>query len=78
MSNRTAPALKWRLHTPSDTDRPEIHVRAVKVTTAGNVAMEDEDGIVTPIPFGDLETMVCEPKKIMATNTTATGIYIFG
>lgn len=61
--------------TPSDTDRFNAY-RSLFIGTAGNLAIEDQDGNVSgpfPVPAGFI-LPVCV-VRVLATGTTADDIY---
>lgn len=65
--------------TPNDTtDLPSGNTRAFFATAAGNIAFQDSQGnavafVVTATMVGQL--IWIRAKRILATGTTATGIY---
>jgi hypothetical protein len=64
----------WNI-TPSDTVDLLYVTRAIRVGTAGDLAIKSLRGDVTIIP--DMlagETIACRAVLVYATNTTATGI----
>jgi len=75
---RQDPAAKKKVVTKSDTD-DYTGVRGFLVTTAGdiNIQLEGDDApeVVAAVPAGFYPWAV---KKIMSTNTTASGFTLFG
>lgn len=70
------PAWKWISldALESDTvDLPQL-IRAIRATVAGNVAVKTLDDVTYTMPFTAGETRTIMAKRIMATNTTATGL----
>lgn len=74
-ADQAAPARVWVTVTPSDTTNLPSGCRGLWIGGAGNVALVGEDGVVvtfsgiaaaTVLPLG--------PKRVNATNTTATPI----
>jgi hypothetical protein len=74
-SNDTAPGRIWKAITPSDSTVLGLDLRAVYVGGDGNIALEDYDGNVVTfagVLAGSL--LPVRPRRVMATNTTATAI----
>ena len=74
-----APSMSWKAITTSDSANLPAGCRGVYVGGAGNVAAVGDDGTVvtfTAVPVGTF--MPIGPRRINATNTTATllvGLY---
>lgn len=65
-------AVKWSAITPNDST--EVNYRALFVTNAGDVALEDEDGNSETFTVVASTILPLQPKKVLSTGTTATGI----
>ncbi len=69
-------ADKWGAVTPSDsTDTTGI--RALYVTVAGNVNLEDKQGTTAIFPVTAGQILPLSPAKVMTTSTTATVLALY-
>lgn len=67
-------ATEFRAITPSDTEDLDPHTRFLYVGVTGAITVKAFNGDVTlflAVPVGQLDI---QPKRIMATGTTATNI----
>ena len=69
-----APASHWFLITANDSIDLEIVPRAILIGTAGNLACHDIDGHLEVLPVIAGYNPI-RPKRVLSTNTTASGIY---
>lgn len=75
----TQPADRFLLVTPSDTVRLPFEVQQVRIVgTSGNLAMRNRHGEEAIVPVTAGETYDFGPTHILATGTTATGIWVHG
>jgi hypothetical protein len=74
MSTLSDPANGVFLITPSDTVDLLEYTRAIRANAAGTIAILGVDGVTTTCNFLAGETRPIRARRIMATNTTATGI----
>lgn len=75
-----SPADDVFLVTPSDTDELTYITKAIRIAstgTAGNVVVLTDWGNIRTIPMTIGEQWDISVRKILATGTTATGIYAF-
>lgn len=72
IQNNPNPADRHAAITPSDSTVLNPIPRALRVTVAGNLVLEDADGtaITYPVSAGDI--IPFRATKVRATNTTAT------
>ena len=78
--NVSSPADDVFLVTPSDTDDLTYITKAIRLSatgTSGNVVIITEAGNQRTIPMLAGEQWDVSVRRIMATGTTATGIYAF-
>lgn len=74
-ANQSAPSFTWKAVTASDATSLAPGCRGIFVGTGGDIAMTDDSGnTVTFSNVANGQFLPCGPTKVMATNTTATGI----
>lgn len=74
MSTLSDPANGVFAVTPSDSVDLAKMTRAIRATTAGNIAIIGADGVACTCAFAAGETRPIRAKRIKSTDTTATGI----
>jgi hypothetical protein len=74
MSTLSDPASGVFLITPNDTVDLLEYTRAIRANTAGTIAILGVDGNTVTCNFLAGETRPLRARRIMSTNTTATGI----
>ena len=67
-------ADRWATITASDTVNILEVPRAIQVNVAGNVALVGADDVVAVLTVAAGVPLAYQPKRINATNTTATGL----
>lgn len=74
-ADQGAPARIWRAITPHDSTNLAGGCRAIYVGGAGNIALVDiEDNVETFVGVLAGQILPCSPKRVNATNTTATSL----
>jgi ABC-type Fe2+-enterobactin transport system substrate-binding protein len=68
----TKAATLWQSVTPSDST--DVNFRAIWITTAGNVALRDRNDNDVTFTVVASTLLPVQPKRILSTGTTATGI----
>ncbi|MGB1304023.1 spike base protein, RCAP_Rcc01079 family [Pseudoalteromonas marina] len=68
----TKPATSWSSITPSDST--DITFRALWINSGGNITLRDSQGNDELFTVVDSTLLPIQPKRVMATGTTATGI----
>lgn len=80
--NPTSPSDEFIGITPSDTqklrygDNQARKCKAIMVTVAGNVAVKNSKGDTVTLPFLASQVYPFPTDQILATGTTATGIFV--
>lgn len=75
MGEKLSGAFRWKAVTPSDNAAIEPTPDAIYVGSAGDIAMEGDDAnseVFSGVAAGNIYPF--QPRKILATGTTATGI----
>lgn len=73
-SDRTYSAISWAAVTPSDTAYIEPTPVGVYVGAEGNVVAEGSDGVTATFAAEAGAILPIQPRRILSTGTTATGI----
>lgn len=74
MSDRMHAGLRWKAITPSDTDLVEPVPASIVCAADGDLVLEGDDGNVETFTAIAGNVMPIQPRRILATGTTATGI----
>ena len=68
----TKPAVRWTAISPSDS--ADLTFRAIWINGAGNIALRDEVGNDETFTVTAGTLLPVQPKRVLLTGTTASGI----
>jgi hypothetical protein len=68
----TKPAVRWASVTPNDS--VDVTYRAIWINSAGNIALRDELGNDETFTVIAGTLLPVQPKRVLSTGTSATGI----
>ena len=75
MSGEIKSAVRWVSVTTSDVT--VTNYRALYIQTDGNINVEGEDGVTAIFAVTAGQVLPVQPKKVLATSTTATCIGLY-
>ena len=70
---RIDPAITWIAITPSDNTELS-DVKSLFIGVAGTIVLEGSDNAQVQFIVQDGQILPCQPKKVLATGTSASGI----